>query len=131
MITKFPLHIAAAFLLSTMALLPSVGAQDLIIKGSGELIVNGAVGLHICGKDFLHIEHVYLDTPAWKAGIRKGDLLISVDGIPVQGLTVSEITGKIRGDNGTKVTVEVESAATHQRMTVELTRTAVHIKSDS
>lgn len=128
---KLPLNIVAVFLLSTMALLPSVVAQDLIITGSGELVVNGAVGLHICGKDFLHIEHVYLDTPAWKAGIRKGDLLISVDGISVEGLTVSEITSKIRGENGTKVTVEVESAATHQRKTVELTRTAIHIRANS
>lgn len=106
-------------------------ARDLdtptTVAAKDGMVVNGGIGLHLCGADFLHIPDVVPDTPAWKAGIRKGDLLISVDSVPVNNLTADEIAEKIRGKPGTKVTLEVESAATHRRQKFDLTRAIIHL----
>src|SRR5579871_2607152 len=37
------------------------------------------------------------DTPASRAGIRPGDLIVGIDGEPVQGLTLNDAVEKMRG----------------------------------
>jgi tetratricopeptide (TPR) repeat protein len=112
---------------SFITIADSLFADDALAPSPSELVVDGAVGVHICGKEFLHLEDVYPDTPAWKAGIRKGDLLISVDGVPVHDMSVSQIADRIRGKTSTMVTLEVEQASTHTRKTFELTRATIHL----
>ena len=43
------------------------------------------------------------DTPAFKAGLRAGDLILAVDGQPTQEMTTQEAVSKIRGAEGTEV----------------------------
>lgn len=60
---------------------------------------------------------------AERAGIRSGDELVDVDEIPVQGMTLDQITKQIRGERGTKVSLGlVRGSAKH---TVLVTRAAV------
>ena len=56
----------------------------------------------------LLISKVIRNAPAHKAGLLKGDLLTSVNGEAIAGLTVDEITEKIKGESGTEVTVTVK-----------------------
>lgn len=42
-------------------------------------------------------------TPAANAGMRKGDVIVAVDGAPVAGKTMSTVVDTIRGDPGTRV----------------------------
>lgn len=48
------------------------------------------------------------ESPAEKAGLKSGDIITHVDGKAVNGLTSSEVAGKIRGLEGTKVTVTIK-----------------------
>lgn len=51
------------------------------------------------------ISSVIPNTPAEAAGIRAGDIIYMVDGESAQGLELSEVVGRIKGLEGTKVTV--------------------------
>ncbi|HYN99801.1 MAG TPA: S41 family peptidase [Actinomycetota bacterium] len=57
------------------------------------------------------IVSVLPDTPAAKAGIEPGDLITSVDGEPVAGMTLDEVGQKIMGEAGTKVRIKVVRGA--------------------
>ena len=43
------------------------------------------------------------DTPADKAGIRPGDVILEIEGEPTRGISLLEAVGKIRGEKGTQV----------------------------
>jgi len=67
------------------------------------------------------------DSPAGQAGIQEGDVIISVDGNSVEGQTVQEIVGQIRGEIGTKVVIGLERADEVKEVTV--TRGSIPIRS--
>jgi len=48
------------------------------------------------------------DSPAEAAGVVAGDEIVKVDGVGVAGLTVDEVVSKVRGPEGTDVTLELK-----------------------
>jgi carboxyl-terminal processing protease len=48
------------------------------------------------------------DSPAEKAGLRSGDVILAVDGESVNGSTLTDEVGNVRGESGTKVTLSVK-----------------------
>ncbi|MFA6587777.1 MAG: S41 family peptidase [Patescibacteria group bacterium] len=50
------------------------------------------------------------DSPAEKAGLKAGDLLLTVDDVDVTDFTLDEVIQKIRGQAGTKVKIQVSRA---------------------
>ncbi|HVS68692.1 MAG TPA: S41 family peptidase, partial [Mycobacteriales bacterium] len=55
----------------------------------------------------LRIESVQTGSPAAHAGLRAGDVLTAVAGLPVEGRTVADVAGALWGRPGTSVTVRV------------------------
>ncbi|MBR2802886.1 MAG: S41 family peptidase [Erysipelotrichaceae bacterium] len=53
------------------------------------------------------IIQVYKDTPADTAGLMAGDILVAVDGKPVEGISTDEIKAMVIGEEGTKVVITV------------------------
>ena len=49
----------------------------------------------------------FRDSPAEKAGIRAGDVILAVDGESTEGWTVAEAVKRIRGEGGTEVTLTI------------------------
>ena len=47
------------------------------------------------------------DTPAYRAGLKPGDLITRVDSVPIKGLTLDEAVKKMRGEPNTKVTLTI------------------------
>lgn len=69
------------------------------------------------------------DTPAFRAGLRPGDLIVAVEGKSTLDMQLEAVVNALRGDPGTKVAISV---ATHLGATpreVEIQREVIRIKS--
>jgi carboxyl-terminal processing protease len=69
------------------------------------------------------------DTPAAKAGIKPGDLIVKIDDAPVQGMTINDAVNKMRGDPGTTVKIVVVRENTPQPLTFALKRDVIKVAS--
>jgi len=69
------------------------------------------------------------DTPAAKAGIKPGDLIVKIDDAPVQGMTINDAVNKMRGEPGTKVKLIVVRDNTPQPLTFDLKRDVIKVSS--
>ena len=68
----------------------------------------------------------YSNAPAYKAGVRKGDRVIKVDGKDIMDMDLSAAVALIKGDKGTQVKLTVVRDG--QTMDFSITRDAVNIK---
>lgn len=57
---------------------------------------------------YVLIEEVLKDSPAFKAGLKPLDRIITVDSGSVKDLDINEAVDKIKGPKGTKVTLMIE-----------------------
>lgn len=58
-------------------------------------------------EDTAYITRVYDNSPAQQAGLKKGDIIVKVDGIPIKEKTIDEISDLTKGKTGTIVNYEV------------------------
>jgi carboxyl-terminal processing protease len=66
------------------------------------------VGLGVTGvKRGLRVSEVFKGSPAQKAGIKRGDVIVAVNGKSIAGMDATLATGLIKGDPGTEVTLSV------------------------
>lgn len=63
--------------------------------------------------------------PAARAGVRNGDLLRTIDGLPVAGLDSHTALGRLRGDDGSKVKLGIARPDSSTLINVELVRQAI------
>lgn len=54
------------------------------------------------------IVNTFADSPAKKAGLKENDIIVKVNGEGVEQLTLSELTAKVKGEEGTKVSLTVK-----------------------
>ena len=68
-------------------------------------------------------------SPAFRAGLKPGDLITRIDDAAVKGLTVDQAVKKMRGDPGTKVTLTIFRKAENRTFPVTITRAEIHVQS--
>ena len=81
--------------------------ESLTSQTSGEL---SGVGIRLeadIKTKVLTVVEPLPNSPAFTAGIRSGDRVLSIDGRSTQGMTVEEASGLIRGKEGTRITLEI------------------------
>jgi carboxyl-terminal processing protease len=71
--------------------------------------------------------NVFEGSPAYKKGIRRGDVLARVESEDAKGWTVDQAQRKLRGPKGTLVHVEIKRRGYEQMIPFELTRDEVYI----
>ncbi|MEE1225789.1 MAG: S41 family peptidase [Bacteroidales bacterium] len=69
----------------------------------------GGIGALIHYREgIVYISEPYEDLPAYKAGFKAGDAIISVDGESAKGKTSDQVREKLRGQAGSEIELEVE-----------------------
>ena len=64
-------------------------------------------------------------SPAERAGLAPGDLIVRVDDQPVAGLPLAEAIARMRGQPGTPVSITIQRAGTAREFTISLTRDTI------
>ncbi|HEV2563174.1 MAG TPA: S41 family peptidase [Rhizomicrobium sp.] len=100
---------------------------DMQIQTKGEF---GGLGIEVTMEDGLvKVISPIDDTPAAKAGIKPGDYIAAIDGTPVQGMALNDAIAKMRGPQGTKVTLTVLRTGEKKPFDVTLMRAVVRVDS--
>jgi len=69
------------------------------------------------------------DSPAFRAGIRPGDLITRIDDKQVRGMTLDASVKMMRGDPGTKVTLTIYRKTDERSFPVTVTRAVIKVQS--
>jgi carboxyl-terminal processing protease len=73
------------------------------------------------------IGSVYEDAPAHEVGLRRGDVIASIEGEPTIGWNSDRVVGKLRGPRGTFVNLAVRRYGVEQPIALRVRRDEVHI----
>lgn len=74
------------------------------------------------------VENPMEGRPAWRAGIRAGDIIHKVDGVDVGGLALNKVVKMIRGPRATKVVLTVSRETEPDPKEYAITRENIEIK---
>jgi len=96
-------------------------------KVSEQFEGNRYVGLHIAvGMDDQEkrptMNEIFEGGPADRAGVKKGDLLEQIDGVDTKGMLINETVDRLRGAEGTSVTIKVRQPKAADSRTYTITR---------
>ena len=69
------------------------------------------------------------DTPAQRAGVQAGDLVIRLDDTPVKGMTLNEAVKIMRGKPGSDIELTIVREGLDQPLKVTITRDVIKVKS--
>ena len=69
------------------------------------------------------------DTPAFRAGIKAGDLIVKIDDVVTRGMPLSKAVEKMRGRPGTSITLTVVRKDAEAPLNFTLTREEINVKS--
>ena len=108
------------------AYLPDDNFQKMQVQTRGKF---GGLGIEVTMENgFVKVVSPIDDTPAAKAGILPEDLIISVDGESIVGLTLNDAVEKLRGPIGSNVKISVQRAQ-DEPFEVNIIRDEIKIKS--
>ena len=101
--------------------------DELQVNTTGEF---GGLGLEVgLENGFVKVISPLDDTPAQKAGIEAGDLIIKIDGKPVKGMTLNEAVDAMRGPKGSEIELSIVRESVRQPFDVKLKRDTVKVLS--
>ncbi len=69
------------------------------------------------------------DTPAYRAGIKPGDLIVKLDELQVKGMTLNDAVKKMRGKPNTQITLTIVRKGEPQPLVITLTRAEIQVQS--
>jgi carboxyl-terminal processing protease len=101
--------------------------ESLQVHTSGEF---GGLGIEVGMEDgFVRVIAPIDDTPAKRAGIKAGDLIIKLDDTPVQGMALTEAVDMMRGEIGSEIRLTIVREGIEKPFEVTLVRDAIKVVS--
>jgi carboxyl-terminal processing protease len=101
--------------------------KDLQVGTQGEF---GGLGIEVGMEDGLvKVVSPIEDTPAFRAGIKTGDLIFKLDDTPVKGLTLSEAVKKMRGKPKTPLKLSIIRKGETKPLEITLIREVIKVQS--
>lgn len=101
--------------------------RELQAGTSGEF---GGLGIEVGMEDgFVKVIAPIDDTPAKRAGVEAGDLIIRLDETPVKGMSLAEAVKIMRGKPGTDITLTIVREGEEKPLKITITRDVIKITS--
>lgn len=101
--------------------------EDLQVNTTGEF---GGLGIEVGTEDgYIKVISPIDDTPAARAGVEAGDLVIKLDGISVKGLGLNEAVKKMRGPKGSELTLTVVREGVDKPFDITIERDIIKVRS--
>lgn len=101
--------------------------KELQIGTQGEF---GGLGIEVTMEDgFVKVISPIEDTPAFRAGIKTGDLIVKLDDTAVKGLSLSDAIKRMRGKPNTPINITVSRKGENKPLIFTLTRAIIKIQS--
>ncbi len=101
--------------------------KDLQVGTQGEF---GGLGIEVGMEDgFVKVVSPIEDTPAWRAGLKSGDLIIKINDTNVKGLTLGDAVKKMRGKPKTKIILTVVRQGESEPLIFTIIRDIIQIQS--
>ena len=100
--------------------------RDMQVQTRGEF---GGLGIEVTQENgLIKVISPIDDTPASRAGIKPGDLILALDGKTVQGLSLNDAVDKMRGPPNSKIKLTIKREGVDQPFDVTLTREVIQIQ---
>jgi carboxyl-terminal processing protease len=107
--------------------LDAEGFKDLQVGTQGEF---GGLGIEVGMEDgFVKVVSPIEDTPAFKAGVKPGDLIIKLDDTPVKGMTLNDAVKRMRGKPGAPIKLTIVRKGVDKPIVLTLVRAVIKIRS--
>jgi carboxyl-terminal processing protease len=101
--------------------------KELRVGTRGEF---GGLGIEVGMEDgFVKVIAPIDDTPAQRAGLQTGDLIIRLDDKPVKGMSLNEAVNLMRGKPGSKIVLTVLREGSDKPFKVEIERAVIRVAS--
>ena len=101
--------------------------KDLEMGTTGEF---GGLGIEVGMQDgFVLVISPIEDTPAYKAGLKSGDLIMKLDSTDVKGLTLNEAVKLMRGKPSTTIKLQILRKGVNSPFELKVTRAKIKTKS--
>ena len=103
------------------------GFKDLQVGTQGEF---GGLGIEVGMEDgFVRVISPIEDTPAFKAGVKPGDLIVKLDDTPVKGLSLNDAVKRMRGKPGSNIKLTIARKGVDKPIVITITRAVIKIRS--
>ncbi len=101
--------------------------KELQVGTTGEF---GGLGIEVSMEDgFVKVVAPIDDTPAQRAGVQAGDLIIRLDETPVKGMALGDAVKLMRGKPGTDIILTIVREGTQKPLKLTLTRDVIKVRS--
>src|SRR6187401_2863396 len=109
------------------AYLDAEAFRELQVGTQGQF---GGLGIEVGMEDGLvKVISPIEDTPAYRAGIKPGDLIVKLDDAQVKGMTLNDAVKKMRGRPNTNITLTIVRKGEAQPLVIVLTRAEIQVQS--
>lgn len=101
--------------------------SELKVHTSGKF---GGLGIEVTMDDgLIRVISPIDDTPAARAGIQAGDLIVRINDTPVKGLKLQEAVDMMRGDRGSPITLSIVRQGEPKPLKITLNREVINVRS--
>ena len=104
---------------------PKDKAEELRMMTTGKYAGIGSIIRFHTDKKTVVIAEPYEGMPAQKAGLKAGDIIISIDGVKTKGMSTDSVSNMLRGEPGTILTIEYERPGKRGTSKVKIERKSI------